>query len=114
MSRGSSGAIGESFTEALHADAPASDRADKLQLYSWLVGNWELRVVLPKDDGTRVTTRGSVHADWVLEGRAIQDVFAVPGPSLRFYDPHIDAWQVFWMDPLRSVFFHMLGRAEGI
>ena len=57
-----------------------------------------------------------VSAAWVLEGRAIQDVFAVPGlfygTSLRFYDPNIDAWQVFWIDPLKSVFFRMIGRAQ--
>jgi hypothetical protein len=62
-------------------------------------------------------THGSIHAGWVLEGRAIQDVFAVPGlfygTSLRFYDPRIDAWQVFWSDPLKEVFFGMIGRARG-
>jgi hypothetical protein len=53
----------------------------------------------------------------VLEGRAIQDVFSVPrsfyGMSLRFYDLHIDAWQVFWMDPLKNVLFRLIGRARG-
>jgi hypothetical protein len=61
--------------------------------------------------------RGTIDAGWVLEGRAIQDVFAVPnlfyGTSLRFYDPHIDAWKVFWIDPLKSVCFRMVGRAKG-
>jgi hypothetical protein len=32
---------------------------------------------------------------------------------LHFYDPNIDAWQVFWIDPLKSVFFRMIGRAQG-
>ena len=32
---------------------------------------------------------------------------------MRFYDPNINAWQVFWIDPLKSVFFRMIGRAQG-
>jgi hypothetical protein len=117
MSTASGRELARMFVEALHANGSAPDRAEKMQLYAWLVGSWELDVSLSKEDGSCVTTRGSVNAGWILEGRAIQDVFAVPGlfygTSLRFYDAHIDAWQVFWMDPLKSVFFRMIGRADG-
>ena len=102
---------------ALLADRPASDRAKNLKLYEWLVGRWEMDVAMHGAGNTQKTMRGMVSAAWVLEGRAIQDVFAVPGlfygTSLRFYDPNIDAWQVFWIDPLKSVFFRMIGRTEG-
>jgi hypothetical protein len=86
-------------------------------LYAWLVGSWEIDVTIHKDDGSKAAARGRVHAGWVLEGRAIQDVFVVPGmfygTSLRFYDPEIDGWQVFWIDPLKNVFFRMIGRKRG-
>ncbi len=106
-----------SFIDALHSSGPASDLADNMRLYAWLIGNWEMDVVMHKNDGSKATARGAMHAGWVLEGRAIQDVFVVPdlfyGTSLRFYDPHIDAWQIFWIDPLKQVYFHMVGRARG-
>jgi hypothetical protein len=105
------------FFDTLHSSGPAPDWADKMRLYAWLVGNWEMDVVIHEDHGGTVKSYGGIHAGWVLEGRAIQDVFAVPGlfygTSVRFYDPHIDAWQIFWMDPLRQVFFCMIGRARG-
>jgi hypothetical protein len=105
------------FMEVLHSGSPARDRAEELQLYAWLVGDWEIEVRISNQDHSQKTARGTVHADCVLEGRAIQDVFAVPGmfygTSLRFYDPHINAWQVFWVDPLKHVFFRMVGRAQG-
>jgi hypothetical protein len=89
------------FADALHASGPAPDRAENLGLYAWLVGSWDIEVTIYKDDGSKIGAQGNVHAGWVLEGRAIQDVFSVPGlfygTSIRFYDPHIDAWQVFWM-----------------
>ena len=88
-----------------------------MQLYPWLVGDWEMDVLVHKEDGSKATTRGTIHAGWVLAGRAIQDVFAVPGmfhgTSLRFYDPHIHAWQIFWIYPLKQVFFWMVGRPQG-
>jgi hypothetical protein len=103
--------------EALHAAGPTADRADKLSLYAWLVGRWDMDVVVHQNDRSPQSMRGFISAGWILEGRAIQDVFAVPGlfygTSVRFYDPNIDAWQVFWMDPLRSAFFRMIGRARG-
>ncbi|TIL41051.1 MAG: hypothetical protein E5Y87_03330, partial [Mesorhizobium sp.] len=62
-----------------------------------------------------LTGRGEVHFGWVLEGRAIQDVWILParntgaqsslgkwsfyGTTLRVYDPGIDAWHIFWSDP---------------
>jgi hypothetical protein len=105
------------LVRALLADRPAPDRAENLKLYSWFVGKWEMDVAMRGVGDTQETMRGMVSAAWVLEGRAIQDVFAVPGlfygTSLRFYDPNINAWQVFWIDPLKSVFFRMIGRAQG-
>lgn len=105
------------LVKALLAACPASDRAEDLKLYEWLVGEWEMDVAMHGAGAPRQTMRGIISAAWVLEGRAIQDVFAVPGlfygTSLRFYDPSIGAWQVFWIDPLKSVFFRMIGRAQG-
>jgi hypothetical protein len=63
-----------SFIRALHTDAPAPDRADKMRLYCQFIGRWEMDAVLHGDDGTKQTGRGEIHFGWVLEGRAIQDV----------------------------------------
>jgi hypothetical protein len=67
-----------SFTAALNANGPASDRAEKMGLYAWLVGGWEMDGVIHSDQG-RYEARGEIHAGWVLEGRAIQDVWIFPG-----------------------------------
>jgi hypothetical protein len=106
-----------SFLQALHAERPAPDRADKLSLYGWLVGRWEMDGIIRKDDGTTHTGRGEIHFDWVLEGRAIQDVWIFPGvfygSTLRVYDPGLDAWHILWSDPLRQVYRQQIGRARG-
>jgi hypothetical protein len=106
-----------SFIAALHTDRPAADRADKMGLYSWLLGRWDMDAVVHGDDGRKHTARGEIHAGWVLEGRAIQDVWILPGffygTTLRIYDPSIDAWHILWSDPLKQLYRRQVGRARG-
>jgi hypothetical protein len=117
------------FLDALVAPGPAVDRASGLQLYAFLVGSWTLDVRYPQPDGTSLRSRGEIHAGWVLEGRAIQDVWIVParglprgelpaaaefyGTTLRSYDPGLDAWHILWSDPIRQLYRRQIGRAEG-
>lgn len=115
--------------EALHADLPAHDRADRLALYGWLVGSWTGEAVCHEPDGAIRRGTCEIAAGWVLGGRAIQDVWTVPargqprgelpdwgifhGSTLRVYDPGIDAWHILWSDPLRQVYIRQIGRASG-
>jgi hypothetical protein len=74
-------------------------------LYGWLVGRWHLDVEIYPPSEPPCRTDGFASADWVLEGRAIQDVFAVPGlfygSTMRVYDPALGAWHVL-CGPTRS------------
>jgi hypothetical protein len=106
-----------SFFEVLRADGPPSDRADKMALYGWLIGDWRMDAVVHADDGTQHTGKGEIHFAWVLEGRAIQDVWILPGffhgTTLRVYDPGIDAWHILWNDPVKQYYTRQIGRARG-
>jgi hypothetical protein len=123
------GAHARAFLDALDAGGPAPDRTGNMDLYGWLVGSWELDVVGYPDDGPQRRRPGEWHFGWVLEGRAIQDVWIVPsrqarrpgdgventyyGTTLRVYDPSIDAWHVQWTDPVSQTYFTMIGRKHG-
>ena len=106
-----------SFVTALHASGPAADRADKLELYGWLIGQWEMDAIVQLDDGTQHRGRGEIHFGWVLEGRAIQDVWILPGifygTTLRVYDPGLDAWHILWSDPQQPYYVRQVGRPRG-
>lgn len=105
------------FLEAIDADGPAPDRADKMALYGWLIGRWKMDATVHADDGTVRTGQGTIHFGWVLEGRAIQDVWNLPGffhgTTLRVYDPSIDAWHILWNDPVKQLYTRQIGRARG-
>jgi len=108
---------GSAFIDALKADGPAPDRAGKMGLYGWLIGDWTFDAVVHKDDGTLHKGRGEIYFGWVLEGRAIQDVWILPGvfhgTTLRVYDPGIDAWHILWNEPLKQLYTRQIGRAQG-
>ena len=117
------------FLAALGAAGPAADRTGNMGIYGWLVGSWELDVTRYLDDGATRRRPGEWHFGWVLEGRAIQDVWIVPprgarsgdaaanvnvyGTTLRVYDPRIDAWHIQWTDPVTQTYLAMIGRKEG-
>lgn len=124
--------LSSGLVSALHADAPAVDRADKLQLYGRLIGDWEADIVTHAPDGARHEGQGEIHFGWILEGRAIQDVWMIPrrkdrrpdvsvlpiagnwyGTTIRAYDPTIDAWRIFWIDPATNAFRQQIGRERG-
>lgn len=54
------------------AGPAASDSAH--QLFSGLRGDWDVTVTDYLPDGTRHTGTGEWHFDWVLDGRAMQDI----------------------------------------
>lgn len=105
------------LAKALLAPEPAAYRADKLALYGRFVGSWVMDAVTYRDDGTTRTGQGEIHFGWVLAGRAVQDVWVLPGifhgTTLRIYDPGIDAWHILWSDPVRQYYSRQIGRAVG-
>ena len=118
------------FLQALGADGPAADCGGNMDLYGWLIGSWDLDVTRYLPDGSTRRRPGEWHFGWILEGRAIQDVWIVPprgaqrtgdaaanahvyGTTLRIYDPRIDAWQIQWIDPVTQSYLSMVGRRQG-
>jgi hypothetical protein len=124
--------LATSFVQVLHAEGPDMEHKSELALYSWIVGRWEMDVNTILEDGTTHPGRGEIHAGWVLQGRAIQDVWMIPrleerkpgieqlpgagnwyGTTLRIYDPKLGAWRVLWNDPATNFFTPQTGRARG-
>ncbi len=121
-----------SFPEVLHAAGPDAEREPKLSLYAFLIGHWDLDVTTIQDDGTTHRGHGEIYAGWVLQGRAIQDVWMIPrlrdrkpgieqlsgagnwyGTTLRSFDPGMDAWHILWNDPATNFFSQQIARARG-
>ena len=117
------------LSAALLSDGPAADRRETMSLYGWMIGDWDMDYVYYLPDGATRKGTGSIHSGWALQGRAVQDVWRIPGRSaeqpddpaksqmygttLRIYDPGIDAWHIVWSDPVKQYYSRQIGRARG-
>lgn len=110
--------------EALRADGPHPDHAEKLMLFGRFVGSWDFDAVLVDRAGKRTEHYGEWHFGWALDGRAVQDVLISPplghpgppeeyGTTVRFYDPEIDAWQITWITPPQRRVRRLVARPVG-
>ncbi len=109
----------------LGADGPFPGMEEKLALFGQFVGDWDIlenRWLQP--DGTWTHEgKGEIHWRWILDGRAVQDVWTsfdedaqkqIPhGTTVRFYDPKIDAWRSTWISPIQDVVKSFIGRKVG-
>jgi hypothetical protein len=109
------------------ARSPEIPEAD--DLYGWLVGSWELEILNYWGDISKLGLKAEAHFGWVLEGRAVQDVWIIPRPSeraklpnpglfsygttLRVWDPNKRVWQVTWINPVTGTHVHLVGRRNG-
>jgi hypothetical protein len=118
----------EAMLDALRAAGPRPELADRLRLFGQFVGSWELERTSYAPDGTTATVPGEWHFGWVLEGRAIQDVWICPprghrtdpieppaewGTVIRFYDPRISAWRATWIGPVSGAVHTFVARQVG-
>ena len=93
----------------LLAKKPAVEYQDQLMLFGQFVGAWTFEGVEYHDDGSRVTDKGEIYFQWVLQGKAIQDVWRetkrsdlatkIYGTTVRFFDPKSNSWRVIWIEP---------------
>jgi len=111
--------------EALGAEGPDPDHADRLMLFGRLVGSWDIEGRYFDEDGnvTREST-GEWHFGWVLEGRVIQDVIISPpragresgqpsrayDTAIRAYDPTTDTWRVTVVAPVYGAVVSLVAR----
>lgn len=97
--------------------------------YGWLVGSWDLDVRNYWGDVSGLGLKGEAHFGWVLEGRAVQDVWIMPrrsertaapdkgrnmyGTTLRVWDAALQAWKVTWINPVIGARVDLVGRWSG-
>ncbi len=114
--------------EGLLASGPHPELADKLQLFGRFVGDWEFDWTGYQPGGALSHTgQGEIHFAWVLDGRAIQDVWIFRtredlgrglsidewGSTLRSYDPSRDAWKISWHGLVNHAVRTMTARPAG-
>jgi len=105
------------FIESLISNDGHPRHQEKLKPYQRFVGSWIFDWVGHNEDGSTWTVPGEWHFSWILEGRAIQDIWICPkrhlrsfgkypdgeyGTVIRYYDFKEDCIKVIWIGPILS------------
>lgn len=114
------------FSAVLPAPGRSAEIPESADVYGWLIGSWDLDVIHYGVDVSAQRIESEAHFAWVLEGRAIQDVWIMPrqskrtaslekagnmyGTTLRVWDAAIQAWRVTWINPVTGSRDELIGR----
>src|SRR5262245_45912765 len=118
------------FQAALEAPGRSPEIPQSADAYGWLIGSWELEVLhYAGVDVSGRQIKGEVHFGWVLEGRAVQDVWIMPsrsdrtpslektnnmyGTTFRLWDATIQGWRITWINPVSGHREEQIGRWSG-
>jgi hypothetical protein len=91
------------------------------RLFDRVAGSWDVDYTNIRDDGARDKVRGELLVGWVLDGRALQDLwiqFPKPGEdrfigtTLRFYDADRKKWRVTWVSAIANAVTLLEGSEE--
>jgi hypothetical protein len=97
------------LSTALKATSPNPALGDQAQVVGRIVGTWDVEYTTFAKDGTASHRTGEFIVEWVMDGRAIQDLWIVH-PSgtrkerevytdLHWFDPKARTWRAAFVDP---------------
>jgi hypothetical protein len=105
------------------AGRPHPSLGDHAKLFGGLVGTWDVEYTDYSKDGKATRRSGQMIFEWVMDGRAIQDLRIVD-PSgarkdrevyadLHYFDPKSGAWHTVFVDPEHASVVRFTDEAVG-
>src|SRR5438034_10790358 len=90
----------QDMIRSLGASGPRSSLGDQARVFDRLVGTWDCDYSFHLDDGSVRHKKGELLVGWILDGRAVQDIFLTYsaegekdrriGTTIRFFDTAIN------------------------
>ena len=118
------------FGQALISNKPSDELGEYADYYQWLIGGWDVTAVDYLSGDKKMETLGEWHFSWVLEGRAVQDVWIAPkrelrnketsktrnryGSTIRTFDPITKTWIINWFNPVSGARDELTTKREGL
>ena len=108
---------------ALPAPGPHPLLGDQARVFDRFVGTWDCDYSFIAADGTVRHSPGELRFGWIIDGRALQDIWIgyprrpdderTIGTSVRFFDRELKAWRVVFVAPAFGAITVVQGGAEG-
>ena len=108
---------------ALEASSPNASLGDQAEVLGRLVGTWDVEYTDFDKDGKAIHRTGEFIVSWVMDGRALQDLWIV-NPSgtrkerevytyLHYFEPKSRTWHATFVDPEHGSVAGFTGSATG-
>jgi hypothetical protein len=108
---------------ALQATGPHPSLGNHARVLGRLVGTWDVEYVDISKDGKAIHRSGELLVGWVMDGRAIEDLWIVyPSGAgkdrevyadVRYFDPKSGTWPAIFIDPQVASVATFTGGAVG-
>jgi hypothetical protein len=109
--------------KALGASSPHPSLGEEARVFDRLVGTWDCDYSFHLDDGSVRHSKGELLLGWILDGRAVQDIFVTYpaagekerriGTTIRFFDTALKQWRIVFVGPQFNYLVTVQGGLEG-
>jgi hypothetical protein len=113
----------QAMVAALAAPRPHPSLANEAQVFDRFVGTWDCDFSFRLDGGRVLHKKGELLFGWVMDGRAIQDLWIgyptekqkerTIGTTIRFFDAEHKQWRVVFVNPQFNYVVTTQGGLEG-
>jgi hypothetical protein len=113
----------EAMIAALGTPAPHPSLGDEARAFDQLVGVWDCDFGFYQRDGSVRHKKGELLLGWILDGRAVQDIWITYpgaaeqdrriGTSVRFFDTALKQWRVVFVAPQANYLVTVQGGLQG-
>ena len=121
--KNSSSSAPQAMINVLASGGPHPSLGEEAQTFDRLVGTWDAEFTSYRDGGKVYHRKGELHFGWVLDGRAVQDLWiAYPmadhkereiGTTIRFFDTSLKQWRIVFVLPEYNYVVTAQGGREG-
>jgi hypothetical protein len=119
----SSSSARQAMINVLASREPHPSLGEEAQTFDRFVGTWDAEFTSYRDGGKVYHRKGELHFGWVLDGRAVQDLWiAYPttdhkereiGTTIRFFDTSLKQWRIVFILPEYNYVVTAQGGREG-
>jgi len=116
-------ATDQPMIRALAAANPHPSLGEEGQTFGRLVGAWDADFAFHRDDGSVLHHKGEILFGWVIDGRAIEDLWIgypdsshaerYVGVTFRFFDTNRKLWRCVYVSPQSNYVVTVEGGREG-